>query len=58
MRKYLCKNIECFTTCGRWQADYVANGKRFVLHRCCTRTKDTAMAIAKYEVDYLNEKEV
>jgi hypothetical protein len=57
MRTYEYKNIVCFTTCGRWQADYMSDGKRFALHRCCTRTKAAALAIAKHEVDYLNRKE-
>lgn len=56
MRKYKYKNIVCYCTQCRWYADYVDdNGKRFALHRASTRTKEQAMALAKHEVDYLNE---
>lgn len=55
-KKYFYKNIECYQTCGSWQADYVANGKRFALHRCCCLTKKSAYAWAKDQVDFLNER--
>ena len=52
------KNIICFETCGRWQADYLgSDGRRFALHRCCCPTKKIAYIIAKHEVDYLSKKE-
>ncbi len=56
MKRYLYKNISLFWDNG-WQADCVANGKRFALHRCCCRTKSGAYSIAKEEIDYLNQKE-
>lgn len=57
MKKYTYKNIKCYQTYGRWQADYIReDGSRFALHRCCTRTKADAYIIAKREVDYMNNK--
>lgn len=57
MKKYQYKNIVCFQNCVRWHADYMLpNGKRIALHRCCCATKKAAYAIAKEEVNYMNEK--
>ena len=55
--KYLYKNIICFQYYGTWQADYKEpKGKRFPLHRHCNGTKAEAYALAKQEVDYMNER--
>ena len=55
--KYLKKYIFCFVNGGRWQADYAENGKRFALHRACTKTKAEAYKIASEQIDYMNRKE-
>lgn len=48
------KQIVCFQYYGGWNADCIENGKRYALHRVDARTKADAYAIAKQEVDYLN----
>lgn len=55
--KYRVKDIKIFWS-GGWQADCVSNGNRFALHRLCCKTKKSAIAIAKQEIKFLNEKEV
>lgn len=49
--------IICFMSWGTWQADYITEaGDRFPLHRRCLPTKAMAYALAKQEVDALNEE--
>lgn len=56
MKKYLYKQIILFKSWGTWQADIIADGKRFALHRHCSRTKAIAYELAKFEVDCMNER--
>ena len=56
MTSYKYNNIVLFWS-GGWQADCLANGKQFALHRLCCATKKAAYNLAKKEIDFLNGKE-
>lgn len=54
MKRYKYKNIICFMTYGRWDADFSDGGTRYALHRCACKTKAEAYNIAKDNIDYMN----
>lgn len=56
MKRYLYKNIVLKKVMGSWCAYYKDENNMFLLCACGCKKKPTAYAIAKNEVDGLNER--